>query len=294
MTKNLVRLFKLLADLFPDPALSQMVMAEIGMDAGRIYAEQSAKARWLANMLPSFSFDNGIYVSLGDTKLNAEISSFDAKRGQATNFAHVRLLEFGRTLGFAYCSRNNTSPLCVHIGNIVGGCAKKQVRWIAARGIVAFMQNVEAVRNHANVNLPGKAVRESGYAIHSQLSVTCVIPVALPFPTFALGGWRDIFPKSADEIAAKVVVADEATRLAFAVTVGRVIPPGYFRALAASAMAIAVCDFVKRKLGLDKLWGRLLHVVSASNADDQARDADNVAWHFALVSTRSIIPQVSA
>lgn len=46
MTRTLVRLFKLLADLFPDPALSQMVMAEIGMDAGRIFAEQSAKARW--------------------------------------------------------------------------------------------------------------------------------------------------------------------------------------------------------------------------------------------------------
>lgn len=46
MTPANVRLFKLLADLFPDAAMSQMVMAETGMEASRINVEQPPKARW--------------------------------------------------------------------------------------------------------------------------------------------------------------------------------------------------------------------------------------------------------
>lgn len=46
MNPALIQLYQLLAKLFPDQAASTLLMAQAGIEAGRIWAEQSPRLRW--------------------------------------------------------------------------------------------------------------------------------------------------------------------------------------------------------------------------------------------------------
>lgn len=60
------------------------------------------------------------------------------------------------------------TPLGVHVANIVRLCAKKQMVRANARRVVAAVEDEQASRHRAIVNLPGRAMR----AMHSDAPVS--------------------------------------------------------------------------------------------------------------------------
>lgn len=87
------------------------------------------------------------------------------------------------------------SALFRGIPHVVLLCAKKKVRWIYAKFIIAPMQNAQPNENFSDSQLIGNAMRPPmGLAVEGESSVTVAVTSAAPMPT--LIRFDDFRPKS--------------------------------------------------------------------------------------------------
>lgn len=109
--------------------------------------------------------------------------------------------------------------------------------------------------------------------------------------TFSIGLEQSIhgYPGGLRRLNACMMIADKANGLTFNVPVTLVCSLRNWCRQAATTFT----QLIKIKLGLGKFWGMILHVFSASNATDHARELQ-LAWHFSLVRTPVILPYKGA
>lgn len=88
MNSHLIRLYQLLAQLFPDEAASDLLMAEAAIERGRIHAETSPAARWYA--IVSEADKDGKVAALLAAALNRYPGNTDLQALQ-TEMDHVRV-----------------------------------------------------------------------------------------------------------------------------------------------------------------------------------------------------------
>lgn len=143
---------------------------------------------WLgmSNTLPAFTVKNAVNVTLRDPKLPGGIG-LRLSPSNLNNFPHLNLCKFWRTAAL--------SSLAVHILNIVKVRAKKQVIWVCAFRIVAFVKHVETVWNVSKMNHPAKSVgifepvNQRGSVTNYSIPffMETAVPIPAPMGFFYLG-----------------------------------------------------------------------------------------------------------
>lgn len=134
-------------------------------------------------MSPTFALGYYSDATLGNTKLLPD--SGIAEASIVEQAAYLCNLFFGEFCIAVFASVRMPA-LLVHIIMVVLGCAKKEMAWIAAWRIVAFMKNLHAIRYGAMCYHPGGAMRKTlpkeTDVAHQAISALFFVP--LPFPTF--------------------------------------------------------------------------------------------------------------
>jgi hypothetical protein len=220
-------------------------------------------------MLPSFEARDATHIRLGHAIPFSNNQLRHAFFVQTANLYHVSRFDFGGTVFLS--AQYLVASFCHFVGIVVCACANKQMLRVTAAWIVTLVTNYQAVWDRAIVQLIGKTVRPIMFAAVNKRPVALVAKGTLPFPTFLglrrhkvhpklhfYGGWRT------------AVSLLEARRLALDPATLGTRRGCYICYFATTAMAVAIGDFVKRKLGLDKLWGMIAHVISSFQLTDHA------------------------
>lgn len=130
-----------------------------------------------------------------------------ACRVSVADFIHLRLGKFGAWMRlpalFGERSADTSCPAFrIHVGDVVYLRAEKQMVWIAARRVVAVMQDFHAVLNRPIGQLPGDAVRDSGVPCsistrtNNDHAVAERLTPALPFPTLIVTPTINLRPEA--------------------------------------------------------------------------------------------------
>jgi hypothetical protein len=210
-------------------------------------------------MLPCFACDDRTYIRLSDIKLFGYDRLRDAVSIHAPNFNAINFSYLCAHIAFA--CQCYLSTLCYHIGIVISTCTDKEVGRIATRRVIAFMANDHAFRNETNMNLVRESVRHMMGLPIVKDTVSFCRSVAAPFPAGIWFANRQASPKLHLNCARNNTMPLEIARgFTFAYAAALTCKCINACLLPATAVAVAVRDFIKGKLGLDKLWGMLRHV----------------------------------
>lgn len=109
-----------------------------------------------------------------------------------------------------------TATLARLVLMIFGLCSQKQMGRIHTGGIVAFVANMQIIRNRAVVNLITYTMRAYRFAVYPHLAVSGWKPDRLPFPTFVGSTNGNLFPEtglnSSPASVSVLMTADESSR----------------------------------------------------------------------------------
>lgn len=136
-----------------------------------------------------------------------------------TPFADFNNLLFGKFCGGAiftflvFLIRGfGLAPLCNHIVNVIKICAKEQVRGVAAKPIVAMVQNVHTFGGGAVGEFPCNAVGSCCLPVDGKLPVSVATCPGSPVPAIGITEFVHSLPKAiCDRLA--VVMATDKSRL---------------------------------------------------------------------------------
>jgi len=143
---------------------------------------------------PSDTANNGTNVKSVDTiNLSKPFVSKSPRSIQIPDFLHFFRCQFRPPLTLAY--RISSPSLFDRILNIVVRCANKQMFWIAASRIVAFMKRTKSFWYFPKCNLEGNSVARLADAISSYTTIPIWISIAKPRPTFIRVAFLDFIPK---------------------------------------------------------------------------------------------------
>lgn len=87
-------------------------------------------------------------------------------------------------------------PLRSHVGGIVGGRSQENVRWVAARRVVAVVAREQARRDGSVRQHPGDAVRALVAAFPAHNPVPALVEACDPGPALAVRTAFNLFPES--------------------------------------------------------------------------------------------------
>lgn len=97
----------------------------------------------------------------------------------ATNLSHLFRGQLGQVLFLAF----GLSALLIAVGHVVLMRPEKQMRWVHASGVIATVQNEEAIGDGAEVEFPGEAVSLSKFSVVVESSVGFSDLTTRPHPT---------------------------------------------------------------------------------------------------------------
>lgn len=145
-----------------------------------------AAARKLGNMPPGSAMDDIIDGCLADAKLSRKSAHCDvACRIAATNVADLFIGQFGISVRLTAFARHNMSSFVNHVSHIVGMGAKKKMRGILAKRVVAMVAHTETGRNGTAGDGPRKTMGSIGApeTPKKKCTVTARSAARCPFPT---------------------------------------------------------------------------------------------------------------
>lgn len=225
-------------------------------------------SNWLWNVTPTPVANNIPNCVGGNVVTFGKFSSRHALRNQLANIAHVLLGEFCAAMQFTAVVAMSLSALAHHIRGVVFLGTKKQMRGVAARRIIAFVQHarfgvIGILWYRAVVEHPRESVRQSfGRALNN--AIATLVATGLPLPTIVGSALAYFLPKAFFEsrplLNPYVVLVDESVRLSLDNSKTRITSFCHVRLLPAAAFTKTVGDFIKRELGLNQFWGMLRHV----------------------------------
>ncbi len=196
----------------------------------------------LGNVLPTLSINEHRNGSLANSIFSGQhfIGNCTAFVS-APNFDYLRCGQFYRAPASIFAQF-----VCVVIGN----STYKQMRRIHAARIVAMMANTCAFGNRAIVQFVAEAMNQLYLAFNAHLPVTACVRRFRPYPTTV---WRILVnpvPEARASGLAFIVILEKTHRLAFDAVSCSVSFLSDIRAVAATAVAIAVWDFLRGMMGL--------------------------------------------
>lgn len=137
-------------------------------------------------MLPHLALGYSDRNSAGDSKLSHDSILRPSLLAPPSNVSHQSLCQFG--IRSFYASLHSMLLDC--ISQVVGLCTKKQMIWVHARGIVAFVTDLQSFRNRSEGELPSHSVSETisfrsllGWWSVEEPTVSEAGPLGCPIPT---------------------------------------------------------------------------------------------------------------
>lgn len=155
------------------------------------------------NMFPAFSSNYTVDVSVRNIEFSRYFSLIKSIFKEIPNIYNVGIRKFVHSIYCSVCMK--CSSFFNHIFVVVKSCSKKEVIWVNARRVIAFMKNAEFVWNFPIMNFPGKSVCRNGLigivpsAPNRKLTMTKMEFVSFPYP--ACIGFFDFIKKSFDWIS---------------------------------------------------------------------------------------------
>lgn len=108
--------------------------------------------------------------------------------------SHISLGEFVH--GLFLSLQNLVSSLCNHISCVISFCSKKQMPWVAARWVVAFVKNAQSIWNWTIRQFPRDSRRKSAFTAPPEHSVSMTTSGPDPSPAFWRFSFYNVCPKS--------------------------------------------------------------------------------------------------
>lgn len=195
-------------------------------------------------MLPAFTAHNHTNVISIGCELFGDLSVGNAISRHLSHCANNRFRQYRIGIGFAQTSSCHMSPLAYHIVCVVLMCAKKQVIWVYARGVVAFMANKHAFWNWPVVKLIGKAMHQHiAHGRNVQTGIAEFVSRGLPIPALILIAALNRTPEALFGWQAVLVAWTKQFRLAFDMSPTGIVSRRDLGSFAATTMAKAIGDF---------------------------------------------------
>ena len=148
-----------------------------------------------ANLAPRETSKNSVDTIYAYPKVTSQNNGFSAFRIAFTNLNYITFSKCSHRIKLA-CKRLPAS-LVVAISQIVTIGSKKQMRWIAAGRIVAFVEHVKPVRDMSVCQLPSHSMSTLDTAVNDHFSVrtwlSAIFPT--PYPAFSWSDYFDSIPK---------------------------------------------------------------------------------------------------
>ncbi len=141
-----------------------------------------------SNMFPSVSINN--LLNGGDRNAKAFgqlVVATDPRAILRSDRKNVGSFKLAGSMGFP--ADSPSSPLGNRVPDIIAFGSKKQVVWSYARGIVAAMQNTNAIGNASVRKEPRNpmGIRRDASSLHNKCSISSGCLSEGPFPTSAFG-----------------------------------------------------------------------------------------------------------
>jgi len=92
--------------------------------------------------------------------------------------------QFRRHFGMRKSISHRLTMFCYFVGIIISLCTKKQVGWINARRVIAFVQHMKSFRNLSVAEFVSDAMRKGRMLIDEYDSVTRLELGSFPWPAF--------------------------------------------------------------------------------------------------------------
>ncbi len=154
------------------------------------------------------------------------------------------------------------SPFVGFVSMIFGKCPQKEMIWVNAYRIVAFVANIQSIRYRTVMNLITEAMRGDALSININFSIAITFLGCLPFPAITRITDRDFFPETScwglGSSASILVTIDKFTRFTFLQSVAYAIVLNNISLFSASAMAVSIGDFLR-----GCFCGMIGHVISS-------------------------------
>lgn len=230
-------------------------------------------------------------------------------------FALCDALSNFKNLGFSKARSMVTFPMgfsafaCRVVG-VICMCTQKQMRWVAAWGIVALMKNQQSIRYRPIKYLPPNTgcqsapIRSVFFAANAEKSVARGIARSNPQPALVGATLVYLFPESLLNRTRRIKIGSVALNKSdwLSFDVSRIFSrlSRYGRGLAASTMAVTWLNFIKGKFELlHKNTSCRMQRTRLSRASRCRQEAWNTISDYALFAQRllaldtSILAQVS-
>ena len=181
------------------------------MTAGRLRL-----SRLISNVSPIVAIENGADGVNGNSKVFRHLlSRFLAAKG--ANYVNIAFAKFPATL----------PPFGRHVFHVVGLSSYRQMRGVAASGVVARVQHLVLRAQAVMFQRANYAMSVNASAVPSDLSVSAIIFRAAPFPTFILAGLNNSLVNSARKRAIDSALVRFQKLLATRLAIGRKVWLGH-------------------------------------------------------------------
>lgn len=211
----------------------------------------------LRKVRPTHTIDDSRYSSVTDAKTPCQFDTSDSLRVKEANLDNMRCRDSIGTVRLSPSGQAFLSALCHHICHIGSVVTQKETVRITTGGIVTFMQNHIFFGNGAKVDFPREAMGTYRRAIHSQHSISLLVPASLPLPALVKHARGYVPPKTHYRRDVGSMSLDKADRFALDPSIFRSCFIGNAYGLTATAVAIAIGNFLR-----GFVRGMILHVNS--------------------------------
>lgn len=146
------------------------------------------------DMLPRATTNDVAGIALANAVIFRQFFCALAIRVPLAHFTHLNVCHF--TVGRLFALWLKAATLGVHIPHIVRMGAEKQMIWVGASRIVAFVANLHAFWSRAKMKHPRNAMDCHCPFVYADLAVSIAIQGANPVPTFIGAVIDDFFPET--------------------------------------------------------------------------------------------------
>ena len=156
----------------------------------------------LRQVLPSLTINYGANDTGRDTVALAQIDDAQTLLEQLTHLYDLGVRQYCPEVGGSAFGADKP-PFVKRVVNVVFNRAQKEVRWVAARRVVALVQHPLSFRYSAVSNFPRKAVRfrSSFTPGNGKLTVAFVVSACLPKPAIGVARFVYLRPEALEGVA---------------------------------------------------------------------------------------------
>lgn len=241
-------------------------------------------------MQPCSTSNNAVNCPSGNAKLFGDVTYARLRREELSDQPHIALGE----LCSIYLIALWLPPFVDLVLRVLGNCAKEQMARINTRRVIALVEHLQPYRYFTKVQMIGQSVSAPSFATDPlRQSIAIAIDRPMPLPAFIYRTWCNMRPKGFlwrfINAKADAMPVDVLFGFACDPTFILIAPRSKIGHLPTAAMAVAIGNFVKGKLGLGEFWGMLRHSIVSFQTLLTPRDARKASpWQLVSCSNYSM------